>query len=478
MNTNISALQNLVNALEKRDYITNVSPISKDGKVVGYTISFAYSDTITIYHGEDGEDGEDGQNGTDGIDGYTPQIGVMKDTDGVYYWTLDGEWMLDNNGNKIKAVGSDGADGKDGIDGDDGKDGEDGKDGSNGITPRLKIDNDYWYVSYDNGTTWQQLGKATGEDGENGVDGETLIETINIGDNAVTFILTNGQVITIPLGDNRENNKIYYTTIDGKKLFPYSTEPNIWGAILVSNTYENGQGVMTFDDTITSIGDSAFFSCSNLENITLPNCVTAIGACAFTSCSSLENITIPDSVTDIGDSAFSSCSNLENITIPNSVTEIGDSVFSGCSSLTNITIPDSVTEIGHAAFYYCSSLENITIPNSVTAIGPYAFASCSSLENITIPESVIYIGGEIFNECSTLENIYCKPTTPPTITCCGNIEHLIIIYDLAIWTCNIFNYNNNTALKGKIYVPTESEDNYKTTSKWSKYAYCIEGYDF
>ena len=85
MNTNINALQTLVEALEKRDYITNVSPVREDGVVVGYTISFASSDTITIYNGKDG---------SDGTGGYTPQIGIKKDADGLYYWTLDGEWYL------------------------------------------------------------------------------------------------------------------------------------------------------------------------------------------------------------------------------------------------------------------------------------------------------------------------------------------------------------------------------------------------
>ena len=89
MNTNIEALQTLVDALEKRDYVTNVSEVRSNGEVIGYTISFGKSDTITIYHGQDGKDGANGK------DGYTPQIGVMKDTDGIYYWTLDGEWLLD-----------------------------------------------------------------------------------------------------------------------------------------------------------------------------------------------------------------------------------------------------------------------------------------------------------------------------------------------------------------------------------------------
>ena len=174
LNTNITALQTIVEALEKKDYVTNVSPIREDGEIIGYTISFANSDTITIYHGKDGKDGVDSANGKDG---YTPQIGVMKDTDGIYYWTVDGEWLLDGKGNKIKAVGEDGRDGQDGTDGtngsngSNGNDGQDGADGKDGITPRLKIENDYWYVSYDEGATWIELGKATGEDGKDGQDG-------------------------------------------------------------------------------------------------------------------------------------------------------------------------------------------------------------------------------------------------------------------------------------------------------------------
>ena len=99
MNTNIDALQTIVEALEKNDYITNVSAVRKDGEIIGYTITFAHSDTITIYNGENGKDG------------YVPNIGVMKDTDDIYYWTLDGEWLTDENGNMIKAVGVDGEDG-------------------------------------------------------------------------------------------------------------------------------------------------------------------------------------------------------------------------------------------------------------------------------------------------------------------------------------------------------------------------------
>ena len=188
MNTNITALQTIVDVLESNDFITSIIEIKKDGKVVGYTITFGKHDPITIYHGQDGADGKDGQNGADGKDGITPVIGVAQDTDGVYYWTLNGEWLLDDNGNKLPVSGTDG---KDGANGTDGKDGQDGADGKDGITPLLKIENGYWYISYDNGATWTESGKATGDngqDGQNGTDGKDGQDGAN-GQDGVTPLL-------------------------------------------------------------------------------------------------------------------------------------------------------------------------------------------------------------------------------------------------------------------------------------------------
>lgn len=171
MNTNISSLQTIVTALQNNDYVTGVTPIMQNGKEVGYTINFSKSKPIVIYHGKDGEngkdgidgtDGKDGENGKDGQDGTTPTIGVKKDIDGIYYWMLNGDWLTDAQGNKIKAEGTNGKDGADGADGNDGQD---------GVTPEVKIENEYWYISYDNGSTWTQLGKATGENGKDGKDG-------------------------------------------------------------------------------------------------------------------------------------------------------------------------------------------------------------------------------------------------------------------------------------------------------------------
>ena len=111
------------------------------------------------------------------------------------------------------------------------------------------------------------------------------------------------------------------------------------------------------------------------------------------------------SVTSIGEDAFYECSGLTSVTIPNSVTSIGDRAFAWCSGLTSVTIPNSVTSIGYRAFYNCSSLTSVTIPNSVTSIGEDAFRDCSSLTSVTIGNSVTNIGGHAFSGCSGLTSV-------------------------------------------------------------------------
>ena len=146
------------------------------------------------------------------------------------------------------------------------------------------------------------------------------------------------------------------------------------------------------------ICNHAFFWCSSLSNIVVPNSVISIGDRAFSCCSSLSSIVIPDSVTDIGNDAFSHCSSLSSIVIPDSVTDIGNDAFSHCSSLSNIVIPDSVTSIGDYAFSGCSSLSNIVIPDSVISIGNGVFSGCLLLEYISIPKSVICLNKNPFSD--------------------------------------------------------------------------------
>ena len=154
---------------------------------------------------------------------------------------------------------------------------------------------------------------------------------------------------------------------------------------------------------------------AGFENTIIPNSVTTIGDKAFAQCTSLTSITIPNSVTTIGDMAFYFCTGLTSVTIPNSVTSIGNWAFNGCSGLTSITIPNSVTNIESGAFWGCSGLTSITIPNSVTNIGWNAFTYCTGLTSITIPNSVTSIGWYAFSDCSGLTSI----TIPNSVTSIG-----------------------------------------------------------
>ena len=158
-------------------------------------------------------------------------------------------------------------------------------------------------------------------------------------------------------------------------------------------------------ESVTSIGNEAFNQCKSLQSIVIPDSVTSIGDNAFNKCRSLQSIVIPDSVTSIGDDAFYECKSLQSIVIPNSVTSIGNNAFYECESLESIVIPDSVTSIGDSAFRWCESLESIVIPDSVTSIGNYAFSSCKSLKSIVIPASVTFIGDNAFCECKSLQRL-------------------------------------------------------------------------
>ena len=206
------------------------------------------------------------------------------------------------------------------------------------------------------------------------------------------------------------HNQLRYTTINGE-ILPLN-DTSVFGANITSHTYLNGQGIITFDAPVTSIGDKAFEWCSALTSITIPDSVTSIGDYAFYNCTSLTSVTIGNSVTSIGRSAFSGCTSLTSAKIGNSVTSFGDNTFYNCTSLTSITIPDSVTLIGSKAFYECSSLTSVTIGNSVTTIGSYAFSGCTSLTSATITNSVTSIGEGAFQSCRSLTSV----TIPDSVT--------------------------------------------------------------
>ena len=139
---------------------------------------------------------------------------------------------------------------------------------------------------------------------------------------------------------------------------------------------------VTIPDTVTSIGKEAFFHCSSLVTIIIPNNVTNIGSSAFRGCISLSSISIPDGVTNIEKGTFRACSSLKSIALSENVTIIGEGAFEGCRALVHITMPNHVVSIGMNAFLCCRSLSSISIGNSVTRIDLYAFARCKSLTSI------------------------------------------------------------------------------------------------
>lgn len=201
MNGDISSLQSLLEAIEEGDYIVGIDPLVENGVEVGYTLTFAHKGNINIYHGtdgvdgtdgKDGIDGEDGKDGTDGAagaDGQTPVIGVKIDGDGIYYWTLNGKWLLDENGNKVPVTGKDGADGSNGVPG------ADGSDGADGVTPHLKIEDSVWFISYDDGLTWVRLGVAG-----NAGSSESIFRNVEYDEDHIYFTLADGTVITASRG--------------------------------------------------------------------------------------------------------------------------------------------------------------------------------------------------------------------------------------------------------------------------------------
>ena len=273
------------------------------------------------------------------------------------------------------------------------------------------------------------------------------------------------------------NNQIWYTSADETIVEPYDAEA--FSANIVSNTYENGRGVITFDGDVTSIGKQAFQDCSKLTSVNIPNSVTSIGGSAFSN-SSLTRVDISDLSAwckiDFGNyqanplwsgaKLYLNNNEITELIIPSDITEINDYAFTGCSSLTKVNIPDSVTSIGADVFWNCDSITSVNIPDSVTSIGDSAFDNCRSprvdisdlsawckinfyngtanplwydgrlylnnneITELTIPSDITEINDYAFTGCSSLT----KVTIPDSVTeigedafyCCDNLTSVTI----------------------------------------------------
>ena len=483
INANINSLQIIVNALKEANHITSISNLVENGVEIGYKIEFAKSDPIHIYHGKAGADGARGE------DGYTPLIGVKKDKDGIYYWTLDGNWLTDNDGNKVRAQGldgkdgyngkdgKDGEDGKDGKDGEDGKDGKDGKDGYNGsdgkdgkdgyngkigVTPKLRIKDGNWEVSYNNGVSWETLGSATG-----GVV-PCPIKSVEVKGRYVLFTLNSGDKIKIPLynaitikfeettigmkassqidllytltgGDNVKVSAIgegVRTSVDeSAKKLTITTDVNFTGGkVLVHAT--DGNNVATVELTIVKevltyieygameelscegafggtdvefVKEKSTFSASDEKGKwAFKGSIKRVESSAFNGKKSLRSIILPEGITVINNGAFLN-SGLEAITLPESLEGIGQSVFLG-TQLKEITIPANVVGLGTSAFEGSDAgtmpLEKVIFKGSkIMGIEPYTFKNCVNLKEITLPESLTIIAYDAFLGCSSLTKV-------------------------------------------------------------------------
>lgn len=228
-------------------------------------------------------------------------------------------------------------------------------------------------------------------------------------DNGVNNIVYSGAATGSPWGAKCVNGYV-----DGYLVYSDAAKTKLCGCSSAAI------GAITIPNSVTTIGDDAFSSCSGLTSVTIPNSVTTIGEYAFSSCSGLTSITIPNSVKEIGRYAFWYCRGLTSITIPNSVTTIESNAFQYCSGLTSpiynaniyaympesytgaYTIPNGIKQIAGGAFEGCKNLNSITIPNSVTTIEEDAFYGCSGLTSVTIPNSVTTIGNHAFYGCSGL----------------------------------------------------------------------------
>lgn len=279
---------------------------------------------------------------------------------------------------------------------------------------------------------------------------------------------------------NADGTTIYYKWANNKTELSVSYQGSY--VSYYSNEYSGNVVIpksVVYDGntySVTSIGGSAFYNCSGLTSVTIPNSVTSIGSSAFYGCNGLTSITIPNSVTSIGESAFSGCSGLTSITIPNSVTSIGSYAFYGTAWYNNqpegmvyagkvaygykgnmpantiITIKDGTLGIAGNAFYGYSNLASVVLPNSVQTINGNAFRECSGLTSFIIPQNVTSIGSDVFRDCNSLTTIISEITSPFNI---GDV------------------FYNNYSYKTLI-VPKDTKSAYQAAEGWKKFTNIVE----
>ena len=469
MNTNIASLQRIVEALQANDYVTGVAPVVENGETIGYTISFSRSGPVTIYHGKDGQSGA------------TPVIGVKQDTDGLYYWTLDGEWLEDSRGDRVVAQGPAGRSAYElavengyrgtleewlaSLSGNNGLSayelavengyrgteeewlaslkGTAGDKGDDGNTPKLKIENGYWYVSYGD-DDWVRLGQATGEDGRPGQDGDSMFSDIDVSDSDFVVLTLAETMERIRLPRYREKFDLLFEKSDTEKvkemeiacgagetaevryeLTPAEAQVAIecisHSAYKVSVDEGDRRILVSAPDDPAAVADPQseilVFASDDERTIMRKLVVKQAKYIRYRATEQLRvtNESFP------GDPYFrgKECEFIDGLSsydpvtgegkwgYTGTVTQVEPGAFGGETALQSLTLPEGIEYIGSNAFNN-SGLEEIVLPETLVEIDQFAFSK-TRLTEVVIPGSVELLGASAFegksNGGSPLEKV-------------------------------------------------------------------------
>ncbi len=501
VNTNITALQTIVSAVQSNDYITAVTPIKSGNEEIGYTIAFANHDPITIYHGKDGIKGADGN------DAQPPMIGVQQHDDGIYYWTLNGEWLTDPQGNKVKAQGNDGSTGKsayelavekgysgslnewlaslNGTSGNNGKSayelavengyrgtqtewleslkGNNGKDGKSAY--ELAVEKGY------SGTIEQWIASLNGTNGNNGKSAyelavekgyqgtiEEWLESLKGSQGQQGATGNNGITPKLKIGDDN----YWYVSYDNEAS---------WVSLNVKATGENGKDGNSIIKSVTEDDNYVYFTLTENDRIITIAKTTSIATIPnniiyYTS--SDNKIVTPYTIDGFGANIISNTyqDNRGTIIFDGNVSAIGEQAFFRCKTLTSITLPTSITKIGGHAFQDCNLSPNITfLPDQITEIGDYAFEG-QPISSIILPKNIKKLGMNAFRSHAQIDIavIFCPTSTPPTLS----TSSAFAWYNTIRETSQISS--------ATICIPINSLSAYN--SEWSRYRESLKEYEF
>ena len=456
VNTDIRSLQSLVAALEDKDYVTAVTPL-EDG--TGYVISFLKSGNVTIKHGEKGEDGT------------TPVISVKQDSDGKHYWTVNGEWLLDN-GNKMPVTGEKG------------EKGDKGDKGADAIAPQVRINTDtnLWEISTDGGKTWTSTGiKATGDKGNTGAQGpqgDAIFAKDGIDytsdHDKVIFTLVDGTKITLPrtsaLTVGFKSYETFMLTLTTNVIdivlpetlkeedytalvaevkneagvgmdFQTRAASSHWQVKLTKPTFTNGKYQNNAKVTVTATGanngDKAILKITLIDNRGKEISASRVleyfnGVIVDVSAGELSNVLSGITLTNINALKVTGTLNetdfkyiRENLTALEVLDLSGTNMtvfpnralafYNGeNTTLKEVILPEGLTSIEEAAFANCTALEKLNVPPTVNTLGRWILEN-TKVTSFTIPQGVTEIPASCFyGSAITTINI------PPSVKTIGN----------------------------------------------------------